>query len=69
MPEMDGPTLAKNLIAENPHLSVAFISGGRNSQQLENCRPFRLVLKPFRITDLLDIVWGLLRKVDLKAAI
>src|SRR5947209_6528448 len=56
MPEMDGPTLAKNMVAENPALSVLLISGCCDSMQLENCRPFSLLPKPLYLASFLSAV-------------
>lgn len=65
MPEMDGPTLAKNLVAENPTLSVLLISGCCDSEQFENCRPFSLLPKPLYLASFLAAVQSLTGQVDI----
>jgi two-component system cell cycle sensor histidine kinase/response regulator CckA len=62
MPEMDGPTLARNLVAKIPELPVLFISGCCDSMQFEGCRPFAFLPKPLDIPSLLKTVEALLTK-------
>jgi CheY-like chemotaxis protein len=54
MPGMDGPTLAAELLAEQPALPVLFMSGGCDSLHLD--KPFRFVSKPFDLATLLITV-------------
>jgi two-component system, cell cycle sensor histidine kinase and response regulator CckA len=56
MPEIDGPTLASLLLAENPALAVLFISGYPDSAQLNGSQRFELLLKPFSCSTLLTKV-------------
>ena len=56
MPEIDGPTLASLLLAENPALAVLFLSGYPDSAQLNGCQRFELLLKPFSCSTLLTKV-------------
>jgi two-component system, cell cycle sensor histidine kinase and response regulator CckA len=62
MPEMDGPTLAKNLVSENPTLPVLLISGYCDSEQFEKCRPFSLLPKPLYLASFLSAVQNLTSK-------
>jgi two-component system cell cycle sensor histidine kinase/response regulator CckA len=59
MPEMDGPTLAKNMVAETPALSVLLISGCCDSRQFEHCQPFSLLPKPLHLGSFLSAVQNL----------
>src|SRR5215471_12131204 len=56
MPEMDGPTLAKKLLAENSDIPVLFISGSCDSEQMKSCQPFKLLPKPLCLSALLTEV-------------
>lgn len=62
MPEMDGPTLAKKLVAQNGEISALFISGSCDSQQMEHCRPFKLLSKPLCLNTFLAAVHSLTSK-------
>jgi two-component system cell cycle sensor histidine kinase/response regulator CckA len=59
MPGMDGPTLAKELLAEQPALPILFMSGGCESVHLDEDKPFRFVSKPFDLATLLITVRGM----------
>ena len=59
MPGMDGPTLARNLVAENPGLPVLLISGCCDDAQIGSCRPFKFLPKPLNLTTFLDTVQSL----------
>ena len=62
MPEMDGPTLAKQLLSENSTLEVLLISGCCDGQQLKDCRPFALLPKPLYLPSFLGAVQSLTSK-------
>jgi two-component system cell cycle sensor histidine kinase/response regulator CckA len=68
MPEMDGPTLAKILLAENPGLLVLLISGRCDEKQFDYCRPFKLLPKPFYLSSLLQAVQDITGATALAAA-
>jgi two-component system cell cycle sensor histidine kinase/response regulator CckA len=61
MPEMDGPTLANKLQAENPDLPVLLISGYCEGDAMDRCH-FPMLPKPFSVTALLRIVHDLLNQ-------
>jgi two-component system cell cycle sensor histidine kinase/response regulator CckA len=69
MPEIDGPSLAAQLLNDDPKLQVLFISGCcETQQQIENCRQFPFLPKPFSITTLLRTVRRLVGKCATAAA-
>ena len=59
MLEMNGPTLAKQLLADNPSLSVLLISGCCTSEEFQEGHPFQCLPKPFNVTSFLSIVRSL----------
>ncbi len=61
MPGMDGPTLAAKLQKDDPGMSVLLMSGYCESAQLDRCKQFDLLPKPFAMCDLLVKVHSLLR--------
>jgi two-component system cell cycle sensor histidine kinase/response regulator CckA len=56
MPGMDGPTLATELLAEQPTLPVLFMSGGCEPLRLDKDKLFRFVSKPFDLATFLVTV-------------
>ena len=60
MPEINGPTLARSLLAEYPTLPVLLISGGSESLDLECLKSFRFLAKPFDLTTFVSTVHRLL---------
>lgn len=55
MPEMDGPTLLKELRKKNPYLKIIFVSGYPNEafrSSLDEDEPFAFLAKPFSLPDL-----------------
>ena len=55
MPEMDGPTLMKELRRDNPHLKIIFISGYAEDAFKKNLAPgeeFMFLQKPFDLKEL-----------------
>ena len=55
MPEMDGPTLLKELRAKNPEIKIIFVSGYPNEafkQQLDENEAFAFLPKPFSLPQL-----------------
>ncbi len=55
MPEMDGPTLLKELRARNPRIKIIFVSGYPNEafkQQLDENEEFAFLPKPFSLPQL-----------------
>jgi two-component system cell cycle sensor histidine kinase/response regulator CckA len=60
MPGMDGPTLATELLEENPQLPVLFISASCDCENWGGCQRFRLLAKPFSAATLRGVVHGLL---------
>jgi two-component system cell cycle sensor histidine kinase/response regulator CckA len=55
MPEMDGPALVRELVAERPQLRVIFTSGYCGSNDLDTQSTYFLA-KPFDINDLVATV-------------
>jgi len=61
MPEMDGPELARRLLARRPSLPVIFISGNSCLEELGGARAqVRFVAKPFKTSQLLESISQLL---------
>jgi CheY-like chemotaxis protein len=63
MPEMDGPMLARRLVAMNPSLPVLFMSGFVTQNELEQAEPiaqFAFLRKPFRPASLVQAVHKML---------
>ena len=59
MPEMDGPTLLKNLRAINPELKIIFVSGYAEeafSKSLPEGQQFSFLPKPFTLKQLVGAV-------------
>ncbi len=55
MPEMDGPTLMKELRRDNPHLKIIFISGYAEDAFKKNLaagEEFMFLQKPFDLKEL-----------------
>jgi two-component system cell cycle sensor histidine kinase/response regulator CckA len=61
MPGMDGPTLARQLLAADPTLPVLFISGYWEDGPLPGDRRFPVLSKPFELASLLRTVRGIMR--------
>ena len=58
MPEMDGPTLLKELRKSNPDLKIIFMSGYADDalSTLDGGEEFAFLSKPFQLTDLVSAV-------------
>jgi len=56
MPEMDGPALVRELVAERPQLRVVFISGCCDIVNLSAPRRIYFLAKPFDISELVSTV-------------
>jgi two-component system cell cycle sensor histidine kinase/response regulator CckA len=58
MPEMDGPTLLKELRKESPQLKIIFMSGYADDalSSLDNNEEFAFLAKPFQLSDLVSAV-------------
>ena len=58
MPEMDGPTLLKELRKTNPDLKIIFMSGYADDalSSLDGGEEFAFLSKPFQLTDLVSAV-------------
>ena len=58
MPEMDGPTLLKELRKTNPELKIIFMSGYADDalSSLDSGEEFAFLSKPFQLTDLVTAV-------------
>jgi two-component system, cell cycle sensor histidine kinase and response regulator CckA len=58
MPEMDGPTLLKELRKDNPDLKFIFMSGYTDDalSTLENGEEFSFLPKPFQLAELVSKV-------------
>ena len=67
MPGMDGPTLATELLADDPGMPVLFMSGECDAKQLDRCRQFEFLSKPFSIPTLVAEVRSLMRSGVLHA--
>jgi two-component system, cell cycle sensor histidine kinase and response regulator CckA len=58
MPEMDGPTLLKELRKTNPELKIIFMSGYADDalSNLDSGEEFAFLSKPFQLTELVSVV-------------
>jgi two-component system cell cycle sensor histidine kinase/response regulator CckA len=62
MPEMDGPTLARELVIERPQLRVIFTSGYCGSVDLSSPNRVYFLAKPFDISELVTTVQQALKE-------
>jgi two-component system cell cycle sensor histidine kinase/response regulator CckA len=63
MPEMDGPTLLRELRARNPELKVIFVSGYAEEafrKNLPDGQQFDFLPKPFGLKQLVEAVKGVM---------
>ena len=59
MPEMDGPTLMKELRKRNPEIKIIFVSGyaeGAFDKSLPDQKEFNFLSKPFTLKQLVTAV-------------
>ena len=68
MPEIDGPTLARRLLAEHPTLPVLLMSGGSESLDLGSLKSLQFLPKPFDVEAFLATVRRLVMERDSAAA-
>jgi two-component system cell cycle sensor histidine kinase/response regulator CckA len=61
MPGMDGPTMARQLLATDPSLPVVFVSGSGDHMVSDENRNFPILSKPFSLAALLRTVRSSLR--------
>jgi two-component system cell cycle sensor histidine kinase/response regulator CckA len=61
MPEMDGPTLASKLLAQDPGLPVLFMSGHYEAIEWGGLGQFEFLAKPFPLSALVAEVRSLTR--------
>jgi two-component system cell cycle sensor histidine kinase/response regulator CckA len=61
MPEMDGPTLAARLLAEDPGMPVLFMSGYCEAVRSGDSEQFEFLPKPFPLSELVAEVRSLTR--------
>jgi two-component system cell cycle sensor histidine kinase/response regulator CckA len=66
MPQMDGPTLARALLAEDPDLPILFISAHHNPAGLDQFESAEFLAKPFSLDVLLSKVRALTRQTSLQ---
>ena len=69
MPLMDGPALARDLTRERPGLPVLLVSGYCDAAQIDRCRPFPLLPKPFCISSLVATVHSLMNEPAVEPAV
>jgi two-component system, cell cycle sensor histidine kinase and response regulator CckA len=67
MPEMDGPTLLKEMRKTNPELKMIFVSGYAEEAFEKNLpqgpdRQFKFLAKPFTLKQLVEVVKETLAK-------
>jgi CheY-like chemotaxis protein len=70
MPEMDGATLASQIVAQNPELPVLFMSGlvtAHEVEQVGSIAQFAFIRKPFHPATLVQAVRKMLTGGDMTA--
>jgi len=66
MPGMDGRTLARELVADNPKIPILFISGQCDAAELGEYGQWQFLAKPFSLAILVLEVRKLMRRASLQ---